>query len=105
MSAPYHRAELTRAHDLRVRELPEWGCLLVYTPSRPALHYLDQYAWLVFATCSTPKTYDQLLASFREAVPPDTPVDTVDSTFEDLLRKLIDEDVLVVAAESVATEV
>lgn len=36
-----------RLPDLRLRPIPEWQALIVYTPQRPDLHWLNPEAWMV----------------------------------------------------------
>ncbi len=40
-----------RVSDLRVRPVPELGCCLVFTPSRPRLYTLNPAAWLLLELC------------------------------------------------------
>lgn len=36
-----------RTSGLRLRPLPEWRALIVYTPQRPDLHWLNPDAWMI----------------------------------------------------------
>lgn len=79
--------------DLRVREVPEWGCLLVYTPSRPKVHYLDARSWLIFELCDG-RTYDSLLAEFSEAVPDGTSAEEVRRAVDKGLQSLVSSEIV-----------
>lgn len=80
--------------DVRPRPVPEWGCMLVYTPSRPGVHYLDPRSWLMYELCDG-RTYQEIAAEFSEAVPEGTPVEKVhelvDTGLDALLLKGIIE--------------
>lgn len=62
--------------DIRVRELPEWGNLLVYTPAHPDIHYLDARSWLLFELCDG-RTFAEVVDEFSQAVPDGTPRDDI----------------------------
>jgi hypothetical protein len=57
----------TKTPDLRLRPLKEHGYLLVFTPSRPKLHWLNLNAWLIFELCDG-KTEEQLRQAYLAAV-------------------------------------
>ncbi|MEU0037576.1 hypothetical protein [Streptomyces sp. NPDC006333] len=79
---------------MRPRPVPEWGCLLVYTPSRPGVHYLDPRSWLMYELCDG-RTYEEITAEYSEAVPegtaPETVSELVNKGLEALLLKGIIE--------------
>ncbi len=90
--------------DIRVREVPEWGCLLVYTPARPNVHYLDARSWLIFELCDG-RGYADLVAEFSEAVPAGTTPEQVEKAVDKGLSALVDNgivDLVPAAARTVA---
>jgi Coenzyme PQQ synthesis protein D (PqqD) len=76
-----------KAPDLRLREVPEWGSLLVYTPARPDIYYLDARSWLVFELCDG-RTGTQILDEFRESVPADVPAERSEQAVVEALTAL-----------------
>lgn len=64
MSSPLR---YTKTPDLKLRPLQELGYLLVFTPSRPGLHWLNLNAWLIFELCDG-KTEEQLHQAYLAAV-------------------------------------
>jgi Coenzyme PQQ synthesis protein D (PqqD) len=56
-----------RTGDLRWREMQ--GAIVVYTPSRPALHWLNPAAWLIVELCGEGSELDALVERYAEAVP------------------------------------
>lgn len=87
MSAFFPHAGYDKPANLRVRAVPEWGCLLVYTPSNPNLHYLDAHSWLIFELCDG-RPYADILADFLACVPPDTPREQAESALQEVLETL-----------------
>lgn len=56
-----------RRNDLELRPIPEWRALLVYTPHRPDLHWLNAQAWMVLELADG-STADDMIGSYaREA--------------------------------------
>ncbi|MDQ1049652.1 hypothetical protein [Streptomyces sp. V4I2] len=49
----------------RLRPVPEWNCLLAYTPHKPAIHYLNPVAWVVVELCDG-SSGTQIYATFKE---------------------------------------
>jgi hypothetical protein len=82
-----------RRTDIRVREVPEWGCLLVYTPAHPNVHFVDARSWLVFELCDG-RGYPELLAEFSEAVPPGTTSEQVAKVVDKALSTLVDNGIV-----------
>jgi len=80
---------LVQADHLRLREVPEWGCLLVYTPSNPGLHYLDIYGWFVVRLCQQPIDYLELKEEFIGSLPAETCAADGESTLNSVLEKLL----------------
>jgi len=68
--------------------------MLVYTPSRPGVHYLDPRSWLMYELCDG-RTYKDIAAEFGEAVPEGTTLEKihelVDRGLDALLLKEIIE--------------
>jgi hypothetical protein len=56
-----------RRADLRWREMQ--GSIVVYTPSQPALHWLNPAAWLIVELCGEGAEPDSLLERYMDAVP------------------------------------
>lgn len=54
-----------RHPDLKLRAMPEWEQLLVYTPHRPAMHQLNAEAWLVFELADG-RTYREVVTDYRQ---------------------------------------
>jgi len=79
-----------KAADLRLREVPEWGSLLVYTPSHPDIHYLDARSWLLFELCDG-RTGAQVLAEFRESVPDGVPPEQAEAAVVEALTALTEK--------------
>ncbi len=73
--------------DLRLREVPEWGSLLVYTPAHPDIHYLDARSWLLFELCDG-RTGTEILAEFRESVSAEVPPEQVEEAVVKTLTEL-----------------
>ena len=80
--------------NLRIRMVPEWGCVLVYTPSHPNLHYLDAHSWLIFELCEGGASFEEIRATFHECVPTDTPPEQADRAIERVLTTLLDNHVV-----------
>ena len=59
----------TRPSDLKIRPIPQWGNLLVFTPARPELHWLNLNAWVIFELCDGRDEHD-LRAAYLEMVRP-----------------------------------
>ncbi|MFI1198819.1 hypothetical protein ACH4VR_04995 [Streptomyces sp. NPDC020883] len=76
-----------KAADLRLREVPEWGSLLVYTPAHPDIHYLDARSWLLFELCDG-QHGTQILEEFRQSVPEGTPPDKSEAAVMETLAAL-----------------
>ncbi|MGF0308949.1 hypothetical protein [Rhodococcus sp. IEGM1428] len=93
MSAFSPHAVIRKPDNLRVRSVPEWGCLLVYTPSTPNLHYLDAHSWLIFELCDG-RERKQIFEDFVDNVPSDTPMDKAQSAFDDVVTTLLGNGVL-----------
>ncbi|MEU4221375.1 hypothetical protein [Actinoplanes sp. NPDC026623] len=73
--------------------MPEWGCLLVYTPARPNVHYLDARSWLIYELCDG-RGYGELLAEFSEAVPEGTTQEQVVHAVDKGLTALVDNGIV-----------
>jgi hypothetical protein len=58
-----------REPGLRTRPLPDLGCLLVFTPERPGMHWLNASAWLLFELCED-ASEDEIVAEYATAWPP-----------------------------------
>lgn len=58
-----------RTPGLRTRPLPDLGYLLVFTPERPRIHWLNASAWLLFELCES-ASEDEILAEYATALPP-----------------------------------
>ena len=76
---------LARSPGLRSRALPDLGYLLVFTPERPKMHWLNPGAWLLLELCDGAPE-DEILAEYATAWPP---AETRASTEE--LRAGLDE--------------
>lgn len=90
-----------KAPDLRLREVPEWGSLLVYTPAHPDIHYLDARSWLLFELCDG-RSGIELLAEFRESVPEGTSSEQSETAVVEALKAL-DEKGLITRTAADAT--
>jgi len=73
--------------------VPEWGCLLVYTPARPNVHYLDARSWLIYELCDG-RGYDDVLAEFGEAVPEGTSPEQIAKAVDKGLAALVDNGIV-----------
>lgn len=91
----------TKVSDLRLREVPEWGCLLVYTPTNPNVHYLDTRSWLIFELCDS-RSYEHLLSEFAEAVPEGTEQAALRSALDAGLDSLLLKGIVSRVSEPVA---
>lgn len=78
---------------VRLREVPEWGCLLVYTPADPNVHYLDARSWLIYELCDG-RSRGRLLAEFAEAVPIGTTPEAAAAALDEGLTSLIDNGIV-----------
>ena len=76
--------------DLRTRQIPEWGALLVYTPSFPDIHMLDARSWLLFELCDG-RTFQEIATEFRESVPEKSDPELVSTAIEHGLHNLEDK--------------
>lgn len=81
-------ARFRKPANLRVRPVPEWGCVLVYTPSNPNLHYLDAHSWLVFELCDG-SSFQDIRTEFRDCVPAETPEQAVTNALDDVMQNLL----------------
>lgn len=97
MSAFSPHAAYRKPDNLRVRSVPEWGCLLVYTPSTPNLHYLDAHSWLIFELCDG-RPYTEILADFVACVPADTPVEQAETALQEVMTTLLGNGVITASA-------
>jgi len=99
MSANFpNDARFCSPDDIRVRPVPEWGCLLVYTPSSPNLHYLDGHSWFIFELCNE-ETYEQILTEFHECTPDGTSRNEAELALRTVLTTLLDKGVVVEMSE------
>jgi hypothetical protein len=73
--------------------VPEWGCLLIYTPFHPKVNYLDARSWLIFDLCDG-RTYDELVAEFSEAVPSGTTPEQTRGAVDKGLDALVRNDIV-----------
>lgn len=68
MSGPPYRQRADcyeQSPHARFRPIPEWNCMLAYTPRKPAIHYLNPVAWVVVELCDG-SSGSQIFASFKE---------------------------------------
>ncbi|MDO0915976.1 hypothetical protein QQM39_35660 [Streptomyces sp. DT2A-34] len=86
-----------RTADLRLREVPEWGSLLVYTPAHPDIHYLDARSWLLFELCDG-RSGTGILEEFRQAVPDGTPPEQSEAAVVEALTALAEKGLVTRAA-------
>lgn len=56
-----------RVPGLRTRPLLDLGYLLVFTPERPRIHWLNPAAWLLFELCEV-SSEEELLAGYAAAL-------------------------------------
>lgn len=59
----------SREPGLRTRPLPELGCLLVFTPARPRLRWLNASAWLLLELCED-ASEEEIAAEYATAWQP-----------------------------------
>lgn len=72
---------------LRQRAIPESENLLLFTPERPALHWLNLNAWLIFELCDG-SNEEQLFAAYLDAIQGKTSPEEAKHHLEDGLRQL-----------------
>ena len=68
MTRPGER-RFARAPGVRTRPLHDLGTLLVFTPERPRMHWLNPSAWLLFELCDG-ASEDDIVAEYATAWPP-----------------------------------
>ena len=73
-----------KAPGVRTRPLPDLGYLLVFTPERPGMHWLNPSAWLIFELCDG-TSEDEILAEYAAAR---SPAETVASARDELRADL-----------------
>jgi hypothetical protein len=78
--------------NLRTRVIEEWNTLLIYTPHKPNIHYLNPTAWLIFELCDNTK-YDDIVECYKEIVSVDSSAALKD--VEDGLKTLLDAEIIV----------
>ncbi|WP_042368150.1 hypothetical protein [Streptacidiphilus neutrinimicus] len=81
-----------RVADTRVRALPEWAGALVYTPSSPALCYLNTTTWAVLELCDgrTPMELEDAFVEFTsDEVGPDEARERLREAVQLLMEKHI----------------
>jgi hypothetical protein len=84
------RTVYTRVPDARVRALPEWAGALVYTPSSPALCYLNNTTWAVLELCDG-RTRAELEEEFLEFLGEEFAADEARERLEESLTMLTDK--------------
>jgi hypothetical protein len=67
---------------VKLKELPDLGCLLVFTPEQPRIHWFNTKAWLILELCRH-RPASELAEAYAEAVAGST-------GREDALRELQD---------------
>jgi len=61
------RAVYRKVPNVRVRRLPAWEAVLVYTPDNPNLHWLNTSAWLVLELCEG-QTLEGIRSDYEEVM-------------------------------------
>jgi len=69
ISAPSRTIRYRTAPELRVREIPEMACCLVYSPAHAELFTLNPLAWFVFRACEG-RREAQIAAAYAAAMKP-----------------------------------
>ncbi|PDM38983.1 PqqD family protein [Parageobacillus toebii] len=78
--------------NLRTRAVEEWNTILIYTPHKPNIHYLNPTAWLIFELCDN-RTYDEITKLYQEIVPSDSSVTLKE--LEESLNMLLDAEIVI----------
>jgi hypothetical protein len=71
-----HDVRYDVAPDLRLKPLDDLGCLLVFTPDRPRIHWLNAKSWLIFELCEQ-ATEREVFAHYVTAAPAGVSADEV----------------------------
>ncbi|MFF3850223.1 hypothetical protein [Streptomyces sp. NPDC002328] len=85
-----------KARGLRTRPVEAAGCLIVFTPERPKVHWLNLAGWYLFELSEgTPG--ERIAAEYAEAVAGQVPHDTALEQARTCLADLVERGILVAA--------
>lgn len=95
MAAPQRRYH--QAPDLRVRPVEQAGSLMVFTPARPKVHWLNLAGWYLFALCedAAGAAGEDVTAAYADAVADRVPRDQAVAEAGDYLADLVERGILV----------
>ncbi|NGO69422.1 hypothetical protein [Streptomyces boncukensis] len=83
----------SKSPGLRTRPVEAAGCLLVFTPERPKVHWLNLAGWYLFEL-SDGTGAEQLAAAYAEAVARQVPYDEAVRHARDCLADLAERGIL-----------
>ncbi|HYO56170.1 hypothetical protein [Archangium sp.] len=78
---------------VKLKELPDLGYLLVFTPERPQIHWFNTKAWLILELCRH-RPASELAEAYVEAVAGSTGHEDAVREFQDGLRALLAHQVI-----------
>ncbi len=87
MTVAFDDTRFLKVSELRLREMPEWDCVLVFTPHQPELHVLNLTSWAIMELCAG-QPFDHLRAEFQDAVGDSMPAAEVDRHLSHAVRSL-----------------
>ncbi|MFF9624464.1 PqqD family protein [Streptomyces griseosporeus] len=86
----------SKAPDLRLRPVEAAGCLMVFTPERPKVHWLNLAGWYLFEL-SDGSSGERIAAEYAEAVAGQVPRETALDQARDCLADLVARGILTTA--------